>query len=118
ICTLTEIPLFDRNHQELVQLLPGVTPPRTSNSFLLDPQRNRIWETNGMPNQFNRRILDGVENDEPNQSLSVYLSPVESVQQADPHLPIIRFQQTVFRRSRGTCSPSSPPPTRKVSKTT
>jgi len=83
IRTLTETPLFDRNHQELVQLLPGITPPRTSESLLLDPQRNRIWETNGMPNQFNRRNIDGVENDEPNQSLSVYVSPVESLQQLD-----------------------------------
>ncbi len=83
IRTVTEIPLFERNHQELVQLLPGITPPHTMGSVLLDPQRNRLWETNGLPSQFNRRNMDGVENDEPNQALSVYVSPVESIQQLD-----------------------------------
>ena len=65
IRTVTQVPIFDRNHQELVQLLPGVTPPRAIDSVIADPQRNRIWETNGLPNGTNRRTLDGVENDEP-----------------------------------------------------
>ena len=80
---VTNVPLFDRNHQELVQLLPGVTPPRTTESVLLDPQRNRIWETNGLSNSTNRRTLDGVENQEPNSGVGVYVTPLESVQQID-----------------------------------
>jgi hypothetical protein len=35
--TVTDLPLYDRNHQELVQLFPGVTPPQTPTSHLTDP---------------------------------------------------------------------------------
>ena len=80
---VTNVPLFDRNHQELVQLLPGITPPRTADSILLDPQQNRLWETNGLSNSTNRRTLDGVENQEPNTGVGVYVTPLESVQQVD-----------------------------------
>jgi len=83
IRTLTTLPLYDRNHQELVQLLPGVTPPQTTDSVLVDPQRNRIWETNGLPNTANHRTLDGLENEEPFQGASVYVSPLESIHQVD-----------------------------------
>ena len=83
IRTVTGVPIYDRNHQELVQLLPGVTPPRTADSVLADPQRSRIWETNGLPNGANRRTLDGVENDEPFNGPTVYVTPLESIQQVD-----------------------------------
>jgi len=80
---LTNIPLYDRNHQELVQLLPGITPPRTTDSVLVDPQRNRIWETNGLSNRTNRRTLDGMENEEPVTGLGVYVTPIEALHQVD-----------------------------------
>jgi len=78
---VTQIPLYQRNHQELTQLVPGITPPRTTNAVVADPQRGRIWETNGLSNYANRRTLDGVENDEPFNGRTIYVSPVESTQQ-------------------------------------
>jgi hypothetical protein len=78
---LTETPIFDRNHQEFVQFLPGITPPQTTPSRLIDPQRNRIWETNGLPNGANYKTLDGVSNTEPFTGLGVYVTPVQAVQQ-------------------------------------
>src|SRR6185369_11806934 len=58
--TITDLPLYDRNHQELVGLFPGVTPPQTSPSRLVDPQQNRFWEANGLSSSTNNRMLDGV----------------------------------------------------------
>src|SRR6266404_6152256 len=80
--TILQIPIYDRNHQELVQLTAGVTPPQTE-SRLADPQRNRMWETNGLPSGANYRILDGVTNTEAFTGTGVYVSPVEAVQQLD-----------------------------------
>jgi len=81
--TVSEIPLYDRNHEQLAVLLPGITPPRTTESLLADPQRSRIWETNGLFNNANRRTLDGVENEEPFNRIGLYNSPVDSVQEVD-----------------------------------
>ena len=79
--TITETPVYDRNHQELVDLTTGVTPPSTNPNPLLDPQQNRYWQTNGQPSGANRRTLDGVENDEPFNGTGIYVTPEEGVQQ-------------------------------------
>ncbi|HTM49041.1 MAG TPA: TonB-dependent receptor, partial [Bryobacteraceae bacterium] len=78
---VTETPIFDRNHQELTQFTPGVTPPRPLESRLLDPQRDRIWETNGLADGTNYKTLDGVPNIEPFTGRSVYVTPSQGVQQ-------------------------------------
>jgi len=79
--TVNETPIYDRNHLDLVQFYPGVTPPRPLESRLLDPQRDRIWETNGLPNSANYRLLDGVPNVEPVTGQSIYVTPPQGVQQ-------------------------------------
>ena len=81
--TVSETPVFDRNHQQLVHLVPGITPPYSNPSPVLDPQQSRMWETNGLSNATNRRNLDGVENEEPFNGGSVYVTPLEAVQQMD-----------------------------------
>jgi len=83
IRTVSETPLFDRNHQQLANLVSGITPPYTNPSPVLDPQQNRIWETNGLSNAANRRNLDGVENEEPFNGGAVFVTPLEAVQQMD-----------------------------------
>src|SRR5882724_1097938 len=79
--TVTDLPLYDRNHQELVQLFPGVTPAQTAPSRLADPQQNRFWEANGLSNTTNNRMLDGVENTEPFSGTGVFVTPVDAAQQ-------------------------------------
>jgi len=79
--TLTEIPLLDRNHQQLVVLLPGITPPQTISQVPVDPQQSRHWETNGLSDTANRRSLDGVENDEPFNGGSAYVTPLQGAAQ-------------------------------------
>jgi hypothetical protein len=76
-----ELPIQDRNHEELVGLMPGVTPPLPPVNRLQDPQDSRSWETNGQPNMANHRSLDGVENDEPVIGTSVHVPAIESVEQ-------------------------------------
>jgi Bacterial Ig-like domain (group 1). len=83
IRTVSETPLFDRNHQQLVNLASGVTPPYTSVSPVLDPQQSRLWETNGLSSAANRRTLDGLENGEPFNGTAVYVTPLEAIQQVD-----------------------------------
>jgi hypothetical protein len=83
IRTVSETPVFDRNHQQLVNLVPGITPPYTNPNPVLDPQQNRLWETNGLSNAANRRNLDGVENDEPFNGGAVFVTPLQAVQQLD-----------------------------------
>jgi len=81
--TITDLPLYDRNHQELVGLFPGVTPPQTSSSRLVDPQQNRYWEANGLSSASNNRMLDGVENTEPFTGRGVFITPVDASQQVN-----------------------------------
>ena len=79
--TVNEVPVLDRNHQQLVELLPGITPPQTNPSVVDDPQQSRFWQTNGLSDTANRRTLDGVENGEPFTGTSVYVTPEQGVQQ-------------------------------------
>ncbi len=67
--------------RELTSLMPGVTPPLTNPNPVLDPQRNRVLETNGQSSGANRRTLDGVENDEPFNGTGIYVTLDEGVQQ-------------------------------------
>ncbi len=79
--TVREIPLLDRNFQQLTELMPGVTPPSVSVPLVIDPQRNRYWQTNGQQVWTNRQNVDGVENDEPFYNLAIRLQPLETIQQ-------------------------------------
>jgi len=48
---ISELPVQDINHEQLVELMPGVTPPAVSTNILIDPQRNRTWNVNGQQAQ-------------------------------------------------------------------
>jgi len=78
---ISQVPLQDRNTEQIVELMPGNTPPVPSVSVLSDPQRSRSWNTNGQPATSNRRLVDGVENDELQQGISVHIPALDSVQQ-------------------------------------
>jgi len=78
---ITDLPIQDLNHQQLIELMPGVTPPLTTANILTDPQMNRIWNTNGQPSQANNSRLDGVENIELFRGPSVHVPNIDAIQQ-------------------------------------
>ena len=84
--TLTELPLQDRNAEQLVELMPGVSPPLTStaatnSSPLTNPQQSRSYSTNGQLPIANRQLLNGTENGELFQGIAVHNPTLESIQQ-------------------------------------
>ncbi len=79
--TVRELPLVDRNVLQLVELMPGVTPPSLAEQPVLDPQRNRFWQTNGQPFWANRQMTDGVENDERFLNIPIHTQPLENIAQ-------------------------------------
>ena len=90
--SISELPVQDRNHEQLVEQMSGVTPPlpfvltgtgsvANTPSVLYDPQRNRTWNTNGQPAQSNNFKLDGVENLEPFRGIAVHVPTMDSIQQ-------------------------------------
>jgi len=84
--TVRELPVQDRNYQELNGLLNGVTPPTTSASRTLDPQRGREYNTNGLPAFANDNLSDGSTIRDPFTGiLSVRVLPDEAVEQLNVH---------------------------------
>jgi hypothetical protein len=79
--SVQELPVIDRDHQQLVQLQPGVTPPEIRFPLTQDAQRQREWNTNGQPYYANRQELDGVTNYEPMRGTAVRVVPAEAIQQ-------------------------------------
>src|SRR5581483_5885381 len=75
--TVQELPVIDRNHQELVNLQPGVTPPVIAFPLTQDPSRQRKWEVNGQPYYANIQNIDGVVNYEPMRGTAVRVAPEE-----------------------------------------
>jgi hypothetical protein len=78
---LSELPVIDRNHQELVGLLSGITPPTSPWPLAEDPQRNRAWNTNGQPHWSNNRKMDGVMNLEPVTGQAIHIMSQNAVRQ-------------------------------------
>ncbi len=78
---VSQLPLQDRNSEQLVELMPGITPPAPSVNVLNDPQRSRSFNTNGQPAMANRQLLNGTENDELFQGIAVHVPTLDSVQQ-------------------------------------
>jgi hypothetical protein len=78
---LQQLPILDRNTQQLTELMTGITPPAPLLNPLEDPQANRTWQTNGIGGDANVHYLDGVENDEPFMHLAVHVPTLESVQE-------------------------------------
>ncbi|MFB3825636.1 MAG: carboxypeptidase regulatory-like domain-containing protein [Bryobacteraceae bacterium] len=79
--TVRELPVIDRNFQQLVQLQTGVTPPVPELPLVIDPARNRFFSVNGQTPFANMRQLDGVQNFEPFRGGAIRVQPVEDIQQ-------------------------------------
>ncbi|HEX5432210.1 MAG TPA: TonB-dependent receptor, partial [Bryobacteraceae bacterium] len=80
--SIRELPVFDRNYQELNGLPSGTTPPAEFSSVTTDPQRSRIYNTNGLPAFVNENLEDGTQNREPvTQTLSVRVLPDEAAKE-------------------------------------
>lgn len=77
--SLREYPVIDRNHQEIVKLMTGITPPEIVRRDYEDPARNRWFSTNGQSPLMNRWYMDGVMNTEPYRGTAMRVQPVESL---------------------------------------
>jgi len=78
-----ELPVLDRNYHEFIGLMPGVTPPMFESDPRLDPQRNRMWNTNGQPEGANYKTLEGVANQEAFTGREVHIAPVDAIRHLD-----------------------------------
>ncbi len=76
-----ELPITDRNYQELIGLYPGISLPDAELPLLLKPQRDRIFATNGQSFEAASWKIDGFSNREPFTNTSIFISPVQSIQE-------------------------------------
>jgi hypothetical protein len=76
-----ELPVIDRNHQQLVGLQTGVTPPVVLFDNVRDPDRNRFFSVNGQNPFTNLWLLDNVLNTEPFRDTAIRVIPEEAIQQ-------------------------------------
>src|SRR5579883_88787 len=81
--TVRELPIVDRNFQQLVGLQTGVTWPEPGLSFTRDPQRNRFFSVNGQDAWNNQWQMDGLNNLEPFRNTAIRVQPVDSMKQLD-----------------------------------
>jgi len=79
--TVRELPVVDRNWQQLAGLLSGITPPTPVLPYAIDPPRNRYFSTNGQEAWNNQYDMDGLWNTEPFRNTAIRVQPVESVEQ-------------------------------------
>ncbi len=75
-----QLPVLDRQAQELVGLMPGITPPVTNEDSIADPQRQREFNVNGLPSYANAYFQDGAYQTEPFSGKAVRIAPNESIQ--------------------------------------
>ncbi len=74
------LPLLDRQNQELITLMPGITPPTSTFDRINDPQRIRSFNVNGLPSYANLFNIDGAYNNEPFNGRALRPLSNESVQ--------------------------------------
>jgi hypothetical protein len=79
--SLHEIPVVDRNYQQLVGLQTGITPPVPIFGQVVDPERNRFFSSSGQAIWNNQWMMDGVWNQEPFRNTAIRVQPIESLQQ-------------------------------------
>ncbi len=79
--TVRSLPLLDRQYQQLIGLMPGVTPPEISEDRVQDPQARRIFHVNGLPASANGYFQDGSYQVEPFSGQPSRIAPNESIQQ-------------------------------------
>ncbi len=75
------LPLIDRQNQELISLMPGVTPPVLVEDRIVDPQRSRLFNVNGLPDFANAYFQDGSYQNENYSGKQSRIAPNSSVQQ-------------------------------------
>jgi hypothetical protein len=105
---MSELPVYDLNHMQLVEMMTGITPPvvgpgtgfangpsqpgtnaattnQVSNSnyssILINPQMSRSWNTNGQPEQANQTRIDGLLSYDPVLGTEMHVSTISSIQQ-------------------------------------
>ena len=78
--TIRSLPLLDRQHQELITLMPGVSPPVAAADRIDDPQRTRTFNVNGQPSYVNLYNQDGAYDTEPFTGRPLRIEPSEAVQ--------------------------------------
>jgi len=74
------LPVLDRQNQELVGRMPGVTPPLVTNDRINDPQQTRSFNVNGQPVYANLHNQDGAYNNEPFRGRPSRILPDEAAQ--------------------------------------
>jgi hypothetical protein len=79
--TVRELPVIDRNWQELMSLQTGITPPVTLYPFDIDPDHNRFFATNGQNPTINLWLIDGLDNHEAFRGVAIRVQPTESVKE-------------------------------------
>ena len=80
--TIRALPVLDRNYQELNGLMTGVTPPVASLPLAFDPQLNRQYNANGLPDFTNDRLSDGISIREPfTNQMAIRVLPDEAAMQ-------------------------------------
>ena len=78
--TIRSLPILDRQNQELITLMPGITPPMVAADPINDPQRTRTFNVNGLPAYTNLYNQDGAYDDEPFTGRPLRTEPDEAVQ--------------------------------------
>ncbi len=106
---MQELPVLDLNHEQLVEMMTGISTPvlapapeyqsgfdmqpgttsasmnqaTNSNysSVLINPQMSREWNTNGQSAQANNKRLDGLENYDPALGAEMHVPTIGSIQQ-------------------------------------
>ncbi len=98
--TVRELPVIDRNHQQLIGLESGITPPISVYDPIRDPERNRLFSTNGQEAWNNQFGMDGVVNQEPFRNTAIRVQPMETIQQTN----ISTASQTMEKGFQGGAS--------------
>jgi hypothetical protein len=81
--TIQELPVIDRNHQQLVELQSGITPPTPAIDMVRDPARNRFYSADGQSPATNPWEQDAVYNQEPFRGTAIRVTPTDAVRQMD-----------------------------------
>jgi outer membrane receptor protein involved in Fe transport len=79
-----QLPLgTNRNFQNLLQLVPGATPPQFNHSRFFNPQNSLNSEVNGTSSLANNFQFEGVNDNERTGLLQVYIPPIEAIQEVN-----------------------------------
>jgi hypothetical protein len=81
---VTDLPLgFNRNFQNLLNLVPGTTRAHRVHSEFFNSQDSLSTEVNGQARLFNNLQIEGVDDNERTGLLQIYIPPAEAIQTVD-----------------------------------